>query len=73
MGAPSRPHSLPTLMIASTGTRKTVVDIFSNPQHAQFLAAAASVSSIPKLHGVPEVSENIFRVPPFSNEPFRSL
>jgi len=45
-------------MIIPTGTRKTV-NIFSNPQHAQFLAAAASATSIPKLHGVPEVRENI--------------
>jgi len=55
-GAPLRAHLLPTLMITATGTKKAAVNIFSNPQHAQFLAAAASASSIPKLHGVPEVS-----------------
>ena len=43
-------------MTTATGTRKAV-NIFSNPQHAQFLAAAASTASVPKLHGVPEVSE----------------
>ncbi|KAF9784917.1 P-loop containing nucleoside triphosphate hydrolase protein [Thelephora terrestris] len=41
-------------MLTATKT-KTAVNIFSHPQHAQFLAAAASPSSIPKLHGVPEV------------------
>jgi len=55
-GAPLRAHLLPTLMITVTGTKRAVVNIFSNPQHAQFLAAAVSASSIPKLHGVPEVS-----------------
>jgi len=44
-------------MITVTRTKKAAVDIFSNAQHAQFLAAAASATSIPKLHGVPEVSE----------------
>ena len=47
---------LPTLMITTTGTKKAA-NIFSNPQHAQFLAAAASVASIPKLDGVTEVNE----------------
>ena len=56
-GAPSSTHLPPTSMITATGAKKAVVNIFSNPQHAQFLAAAASASSIPKLHGVPEVSE----------------
>lgn len=53
-------------MIATTVTKKAVVNIFSNPQHAQFLAAAASANSIPKLHGVPEASlgQNI-NVPAF--------
>ena len=59
-GAPSERRLLPTLMIAATRTKKAVVNIFSYPQHAQFLAAAASPSSIPKLHGVPEVSEGKF-------------
>jgi hypothetical protein len=44
-------------MITATVTKKAAVNIFSNPQHAQFLAAAASPTSIPKLHGIPEVSE----------------
>jgi hypothetical protein len=43
-------------MIAATVAKKAVANIFSNPQHAKFLAAAASASSIPKLHGVPEAS-----------------
>ena len=51
-GAPA----LVPLMIAATVTKKAGVNIFSNPHHAQFLAAAASASSIPKLHGVPEAS-----------------
>jgi len=56
-GAPSHAHLLPTLMIVTAIGAKKAVNIFSNPQYAQFLAAAASPTSIPKLHGVPEVSE----------------
>ena len=30
--------------------------IFGDPKSAEFVAAAASVDSFPKLHGLPEVS-----------------
>ena len=55
-GAPSHARLVSTLMSAATVTKKAVANIFSNPQHAKFLAAAASISSIPELHGVPEAS-----------------
>jgi len=32
------------------------VNVFKDGKHAEFLAAAASLSSIPALHGLPEVS-----------------
>jgi hypothetical protein len=32
------------------------INIFKNAKHAQFMAAAASVASIPPLQGLPEVS-----------------
>ena len=61
-------------MIATTVTKKAAVDIFSYPQHAKFLAAAASASSIPKLHGVPEVSlGQEFMRPRFTDNFIRSL
>ena len=47
----------PTLMITAAGMKTAAVNVFSNPQIAQFLAAAVLVALIQKLHGVPEVSE----------------
>ena len=43
--------------MATVGAKKATADIFSLTQHARFLAAAASATSIPKLYGAPEASE----------------
>ncbi|KAF9644521.1 P-loop containing nucleoside triphosphate hydrolase protein [Thelephora ganbajun] len=42
------------VIIPATGTKKAAANTFSGPQHAQFLAAAALATPIPKLHGVPK-------------------
>ncbi len=37
----------------------SALDVFKHSGSAEFLAAAAIASSIPNLHGLPEVSKNV--------------
>lgn len=48
----ARSLAIPFRKTYSTGT----VSAFKNGKYAEFLAAAANLSSIPSLHGLPEVS-----------------
>lgn len=60
--------------MATMGVKKATADIFSLTQHARFLAAAASATSIPKLYGAPEASEGkCISCTPFTNDPYRSF
>lgn len=48
-------HKNPFGPIKRTVTMSAYEKVFANPGAAEFLMAAAAPSSIPKLHGLPEV------------------